>query len=376
MLWTLRKSCVGIMTPFRVALLAALLLAAASARADIVIGVAGPMTGSNAAFGEQFRRGAERAVADLNAKGGVLGQKLRLVTGDDACDPKQAVSVANDLASKGAVFVAGHYCSSSSIPASDVYAESGIVQISPASTATELTDRKLTNVFRVCGRNDDQGLLAATYVADHFAGKRIAILDDKSTFGKGVADQFRKGLNAHGIKEVMNDSITGGEKDYSPLVTKLKQAGADLVYFGGYHPEAGLIVRQMRAQNLRTVLMGADSMVTDEFWAITGPAGEGTLLTFGPDPRLNPANAALVRSFRAAGYEPEAYTLYTYAAVQAWAQAAAKARSTDMAKVSAALRANIFDTVKGPLGFNAKGDVTAPGYVVYVWRSGKYVYAQ
>src|SRR5205814_321351 len=125
--------------------LAAILLAA-PARAVIVIGVAGPMTGSNAAFGEQFRRGAERAVADLNAKGGVLGQKLRLVTGDDACDPKQAVSVANDLASKGAVFVAGHYCSSSSIPASDVYAESGIVQISPASTATELTDRKLTNV--------------------------------------------------------------------------------------------------------------------------------------------------------------------------------------------------------------------------------------
>ncbi len=370
-----QKMSVEIMHSFRVALFA-LMFCAAPARADIVIGVAGPMTGSNAAFGEQFRHGAERAVADLNAKGGVLGQKLRLVTGDDACDPKQAVSVANDLASKGVVFVAGHYCSSSSIPASDVYAESGIVQISPASTATELTDRKLTNVFRVCGRNDDQGVLAAAYVADHFKGKRIAIVDDKSTFGKGVADQFRKGLNAQRIKEVTNDSITGGEKDYSPLVTKLKQAAVDLVYFGGYHPEAGLIVRQMRAQNVRTVLMGADSMVTDEFWAITGPAGEGTLLTFGPDPRLNPANAGLVQSFRAAGYEPEAYTLYTYAAVQAWAQAAAKARSTDMTKVSAALRANTFDTVKGQLGFNAKGDVLAPGYVMYVWKNGKYVYAQ
>src|SRR5580693_9118012 len=142
----------------------ALSLAASAARADIVVGVAGPMTGSNAAFGEQFRRGAERAIADLNAKGGVLGERLRLVVGDDACDPKQAVSVANDMASRGAVFVAGHYCSSSSIPASDVYAESGIIQISPASTASEFTERKLSNVFRVCGRNDAQGPLAADYV--------------------------------------------------------------------------------------------------------------------------------------------------------------------------------------------------------------------
>src|SRR3954464_5347370 len=358
------------------AVIVGMMLAGSPVHADFLIAVAGPMTGSNAAFGEQFRRGAEKAVADLNAKGGVLGQRLRLLIGDDSCDPKQAVSAANDLASRGVVFVAGHYCSSSSIPASDVYAESGILQITPASTATEFTERKLPNVFRVCGRNDDQGVVAAAYAAEHFKGKRIAIVDDKTTFGKGVADQFRKSLNARGIKEVLNDAIVAGEKDYSSLVTKLKQAGADLVYFGGYHPEAGLIVRQMRAQNLRTVLMGADSMVTDEFWSITGPAGEGTLLTFGPDPRLNPANANLVQYFRGQRYEPEAYTLYTYAAVQAWAQAVALARSTEMAKVSAALRANKFDTAMGRIGFDAKGDVAAPGYVIYIWKNGKYVYAE
>jgi branched-chain amino acid transport system substrate-binding protein len=354
----------------------ALSLAASAARADIVVGVAGPMTGSNAAFGEQFRRGAERAIADLNAKGGVLGERLRLVVGDDACDPKQAVSVANDMASRGAVFVAGHYCSSSSIPASDVYAESGIIQISPASTASEFTERKLSNVFRVCGRNDAQGPLAADYVADHFKGKRVAVVDDKSTFGKGVADEFRRALNAKGVKEQLDDSIIAGERDYSSLVTKLKQARIDVLYFGGYHPEAGQIVRQMRAQNVSTVLVGADSLVTDEFWSITGPAGEGTLLTFGPDPRLNPANAVLVQAFRAARYEPEAYTLYTYAAIQAWAAAAGKAGSTDSVKVSATLKANSFDSAMGKIGFNSKGDVTAPGYVLYVWRNGKYVYAQ
>src|SRR3954469_16446899 len=358
------------------ALVVGLMVAGSPVQADIVIAVAGPMTGSNAAFGEQFRRGAEKAVADLNAKGGVLGQRLRLLIGDDACDPKQAVSAANDLASRGVVFVAGHYCSSSSIPASDVYAESGIVQISPASTASEFTGRKLTNVFRVCGRNDTQGPLAASYVVEHFKGKRIAVIDDKSTFGKGVADEFRRALSGKGVRPVLDDAITGGEKDYSALVTKLKQAAADIVYFGGYHPEAGLIVRQMRAQNLKAVLMGADSLVTDEFWSITGPAGEGTLLTFGPDPRLNPANSNLVQYFRDQRYEPEAYTLYTYAAVQAWAQAVGIARSTDMAKVSAALKGNTFDTVKGRIGFTPKGDVTGAGYVVYVWRNGEYVAVQ
>ena len=276
----------------------------ASAQSEISIAVAGPMSGEYARFGEQFRRGAEKAVADINAAGGVLGQKLMLVVGDDACDPKQAVSVANDMAAKRAVFVAGHYCSSSSIPASDVYAESGIIQISPGSTATELTERRLGNVFRVCGRNDQQAPLAANHVADHFKGKRVAVVDDKSTFGKGLADEFRRTLNARGMKETLNNSIVAGQRDYLPLVTKLKQAQIDVLYFGGYHAEAGLIVRQMRAQNVQTLLIGNDALVTDEFWSITGPAGEGTLITFTPDARLNPAAAEAVKEFRAKNIDP------------------------------------------------------------------------
>lgn len=343
---------------------------------EIVIAAAGPLTGSYAVFGEQFRHGAERAVADINAHGGVMGKQLRLVMGDDACDPKQAVSVANDLVSQGAALIAGHYCSGSSIPASDVYQEAGIPMISPASTAPEFTDRGLPNVFRVCGRNDAQGPIAAAYVAEHFPQARIAIVDDRSTYGKDLADQFRSALNAKGMHQVMDETITAGEKDYSPLVTRLKQINADYVYFGGYHSEAGLIIRQMREQGLQTKLLGGDSLVTQEFWSITGAAGEGTLLTFGPDPRLNPANAALVKSFRDAGYEPEAYTLYTYAAIEAWAQAVAKAGTTEGAKVTAALHANQFATVLGQIGFTAKGDVTSRAYVMYVWTNGKYVYAQ
>ena len=355
---------------------AASMLGAAQARADVTIAVAGPLTGSEAVFGEQFKRGAERAVADINAKGGVLGEKLVLITGDDACDPKQAVSVANDLAAKKVAFVVGHYCSGSSIPASDVYAESNIVQISPASTNPKFTERGLPNVFRVCGRDDAQGPTAAKYVAEHFKGKKVAIVHDKSAYGKGLADEFQKTLNAGGVKEVIYEAITAGEKDYSPLVSKLKEVKADVVYFGGYKTEGGLIVRQMHDQGLKATMVGGDALVTEEFWAITGPAGEGTMMTFGPDLRQDPANAALVKSFRDQNYEPEAYTLYTYGAIQAWAQAAAKAGSVDATKVEASLRANKFDTVLGKIGFDAKGDVTAPGYVFYLWKDGKYSYAK
>ncbi|CAA7622046.1 branched-chain amino acid ABC transporter substrate-binding protein [Magnetospirillum sp. SS-4] len=357
------------------AVTAAALFAGFDAKADITIGVAGPLTGSEAAFGEQFRRGAVKAVEDINAKGGVLGQKLVLAMGDDACDPKQAVAVANEMAAKKVPFVAGHFCSGSSIPASDVYAETGILQISPASTNPKFTERGLPNVFRTCGRDDQQGQVAAQYIAGKLAGKVIGIVHDKSAYGKGLADQTRDALNKLGVKEVVYEAITAGEKDYSALVSKLKQAKVDVLYLGGYKTEGGLIVRQMRDQGLKTMLMSGDALVTEEYWSITGAAGEGTLMTFSPDPRKNPANAELVKYFRAQNYEPEAYTLYTYGTIQAWAQAVEKAKSTDWKKVAAALKAGKFDTALGAIGFDSKGDVAAPGYVMYEWKNGKYDYA-
>jgi len=343
-----------------------------AARADITVAVAASMTGEEAAFGEQFRKGAERAVANINAKGGVLGQKLKLEVMDDACDPKQAVSVANELVARGVAVVFGHWCSATSIAASDVYAEGNVVEITPGSTNPKYTERGLTNVFRICGRDDSQGPTAASYVAAHFPKAKIAIVNDKSSYGKGLSDEFGKALNAKGVKEVLNEAITAGEKDYSALVSKLKAAQVEYLYFGGYKTEAGLIARQMRDQGMKTVIIGGDALVTQEYWAITGAAGEGTLMTFGPDPRLDHANDALVAQFRADKYEPEAYTLYTYGAVQAWADAATKAGTTDAVKVEAALRSGTHDTVLGKVGFDAKGDNTAPGYVMYSWKNGKY----
>ncbi|MEX1034529.1 MAG: branched-chain amino acid ABC transporter substrate-binding protein [Sneathiella sp.] len=352
-----------------------MMVGSGAAWADITIATAGPMTGQYASFGQQMKAGAEQAVADINAAGGVNGEMLKLEIGDDACDPKQAVAVANQMVSKGVVFMAGHFCSGSSIPASAVYTEEGIIQISPASTNPKLTDEGGPNVYRVCGRDDQQGKVAGAYLADEAkAGKKIAILHDKTAYGKGLADETKASLEAAGGSSVMYEAYTAGEKDYTALVSKMKQENIDIAYVGGYHTEAGLIVRQMRDQGMKTQLVSGDALVTDEYWSITGDAGEGTLMTFSPDPRKNPGVNELVAKFREKGIEPEGYVLYTYAAVQAWADAATTAKSVKEGDVMKALNDGKFETVLGTLSFDDKGDVTLPGYVWYEWKDGKYDY--
>lgn len=347
------------------------------AMADIIIGTAGPMTGQYASFGAQMKIGAEQAVADINAAGGVNGEMLKLEVGDDACDPKQAVAVANQMAGKGVVFMAGHFCSGSSIPASAVYAEEEMIQITPASTNPKFTDERPNpdgGTYRVCGRDDQQGQVAGKLLNDEFSGKNIAVIHDKTAYGKGLADQTKAALEALGGKAAMYEAYTAGEKDYTALVSKLKQAKIDALYVGGYHTEAGLIVRQMREQGMDTVLISGDALVTDEYWSITGAAGEGTLMTFSPDPSENPEAAPIVEKIKAAGNTTEGYVLYTYAAIQAYVEAVKAAGSTDYAAVSDALNKGEFSTVLGKLSFDEKGDVSLPGYVWYKWSDGKYAY--
>jgi branched-chain amino acid transport system substrate-binding protein len=355
------------------ALSAALAIGGSAAAQDITIGVAGPMTGPEASFGTQLKNGAEAAIADINAAGGVLGKQLKLAVGDDACDPKQARAVGEKFASQKLPFVVGHYCSSSSIPASEAYAEGGVLQITPASTNPVFTERKLWNTFRVCGRDDQQGTVAGQYIAKNYKGKNIAILHDKSTYGKGLADEMKKAFNKAGGKEKMYEAYTKGDKDFNALVSKMKAAAIDVVYVGGYHNEAGLILRQMRGQGMQSQMISGDALATNEFWSITGAAGEGMMFTFGSDPRKRPTAAAVVKKFKDKGVDPEGYTLYTYAAIQIWAAAAKKANSTDAKKVAATIKAGKWDTVLGTLGYDAKGDITVVDYVFYKWsKDGKY----
>ena len=359
--------------------LTALVAFSGSAWADILIGVAGPITGPNAAFGAQLQKGAEQAAADINAAGGINGQQIKLEVGDDVSDPKQGISVANKFVADGVKYVIGHFNSGVTIPASDVYAENGILVITPSATNPQLTERGLWNTFRTCGRDDQQGKVAGDYLAKNFKDAKIAVVHDKTPYGQGLADETKKSLNGNGVTEAMYEGINVGDKDFSALIAKMKEAGVTVVYYGGLHTEAGLIMRQLADQGLKAQFMSGDGIVSNELASIAGDAVNGTLMTFAPDPRKNPNAKELVEKFRAAGFEPEAYTLYSYAALQIVAAAAAKVGSSDDAqKVAAEIKASgPWKTAIGDIGYDAKGDITRPDYVLYTWKKGddgKYTY--
>jgi len=360
--------------------LTAMVAFSGSAWADIVIGVGGPLTGPNAAFGAQLQKGAEQAAADINAAGGINGEKIKIVLGDDVSDPKQGISVANKFASDGVKYVVGHFNSGVSIPASkEVYAENGMLEITPAATNPVFTERGLWNVFRTCGRDDQQGGVAGAYLADKFKGAKIAIIDDKTPYGQGLAEETKKAMNAKGLKEVIREGVNVGDKDFSALISKMKEAGVSIIYWGGLHTEAGLIIRQAKDQGLKATLVSGDGIVSNELASIAGDAVAGTLNTFGPDPTLNPANKDLVAKFKAAGFNPEAYTLYSYAAVQVIAAGIkATGKADDAEAVAKTLHAKgPFKTVLGDIAFDAKGDPKIPGYIMYEWKKGpdgKYSY--
>lgn len=357
----------------------ATLTGGASAK-TIKIGVAGPITGPYAKFGEQLTRGGNAAAAAINKAGGINGDMIKIIPGDDACDPKQARAVANRLVNEGVHAVAGHFCSSSTIPASEVYDEANVLMITPASTNPKVTDRRLPAVFRVCGRDDQQGDVAGDYIAKVLKAKRVAVIHDKDTYGQGLADATKARLRKNGVKEVLYEGITRGDKDFNSLVTKMKGLKVDVVYFGGIHVEAGLIARQAREQGLKAVFFSGDGIVTEEFPAIAGPATSGVLMTFGADPRKIPAASGAVKAFRKGGYEPEAYTLYAYTAVQVIAETLkANNSSRDGAKLAKYIKSHSFNTVMGKKEFDSKGDLKVSDYVVYEWESsggGKYDYNQ
>ncbi|MFC7331966.1 branched-chain amino acid ABC transporter substrate-binding protein [Rhodocista pekingensis] len=354
------------------AVLGTAVLMAGPAAAETAVGLAAPLTGQLAAVGEQLRRGAEQAVADINAAGGVLGEPLRLIPLDDGGVPAQAVAVANRLATEGVALVVGHLQSGTTIPASQVYEDEGIVTITPTATSPEVTEGGRTLVFRTCGRDDQQGDIAGGWLARHFAGRRVAVVHDQTTYGKGLADATRAAMAAKGLHEVLYTSLTLGERDFTALVTRIKAANVDAVYFGGLYTEAALLVRQAREAGVTALFVSGDTLASDEFQAIAGPAGEGMTMTFSADARAKPEAQDLIARLRGNGGEPGAYTLYAYAAVQVWAKAAEKAGSTDGARVAATLRQGDYATVVGPLAFDAKGDRTSTDYVMYRWGTSGY----
>ncbi|RWQ30366.1 branched-chain amino acid ABC transporter substrate-binding protein [Mesorhizobium sp.] len=344
---------------------------------DITFSVVGPMTGQLATIGDQFKQGAQAAADAINAAGGVDGRQIKLDVQDDQCDPKQAVSVANRIVANGVKFIDGHACSGSSIPASAVYAEAGAMMMSPASSNPELTDAAAKSgwptIMRLYTRDDAQGAFIGPWIAKKYAGKKVVIMHDKSAYGQGVADAVKATMNQNGLNEILYEGINAGEKDYSALVTKLKELKADVVYFGGYHPEAGLILRQSAEQDFKFQLIMPDSIATPEFWQVAGPAGEGTMFVFPSDPQAKPEAKQAIEKIKAGGFVPEGFTLFSYAVIQAFAEGIKHAGSDDPAKVAEALKnGQPISTVVGPVTFDEKGDLKNVSYDINQWHDGKY----
>jgi branched-chain amino acid transport system substrate-binding protein len=361
----------GIAAP--IAILIALAAIPAAARADITIAVAAPLTGAFQALGAEMKNGAAAAVADINATGGVLGEKLNLVTVDDACDARTAVIVAGQVVADHAAFVAGHLCSGASIAAAAIYAGAHVIQISPGATAAAYTDERAgPGTFRLSGRDDGQGSVAGAFLARTFAGKRVAFIDDKSAYGHGLATNALAAFEAAGQKATLAQSYDAGARTYDALATTLEAANVDAVFIGGAATDAGQITRALRDKAPAAAVVGGDTLASEDFFKAAGDASDGVIMTALPDPRSYPDNAGLVGNFRLRQIEPAGYTLYAYAAFQVWAQAAIAAGATDYDKVSAALSSGTFKTALGSVKFDSKGDASAPGFLLYVWKGGDY----
>jgi branched-chain amino acid transport system substrate-binding protein len=351
----------------------ALVLAGPPALAEILVGTAGPFSGPNAVLGEQIRRGTQQAIDDYNATGGLRGERLALKALDDECDPRKAVEVATELVTAGVTFVAGHYCSGASIPASKVYEKAGIVQISPASSHPRFTEDGSWNVIRATPRDDAQGSAAARLIADKFPKAKIAILSDQSPASTALVTKLREGLAAANLRPMLDTTFKPGAGDYADVALSVTEAGADLVYLAGSYVEGAAIAKALRGMGSAAQLMGGDALLTEDYWRLAGDAAEGTLVTFLLDPQRLESARTVISRFNESGDAPEGHTLYAYAAVQAWIQAAEATGSKDGARIAEWLRAgNRVQTVVGPMSFDAKGDLRDPLLAWFRWSKGRY----
>lgn len=343
--------------------------AAYSASAETVkIAVAGPVTGAVAQYGDMQFTGGRMAVEMLNKSGELGDMTLEAVEYDDACDPKQAVAVANRIVNDGIQFVVGHLCSDSTLPASDVYEDEGILMVTPASTNPTITERGQEFVLRTIGLDSDQGPTAARYVLEQLKPERIAIIHDKKQYGEGLASSVRDELTKAGANIVAYEGVTSGDKDFSALIAKLQRDKVDFVYYGGYHPELGLLLRQSAEKGFKARYMGPEGVGHKDITSIAGDASEGLLVTLPKKYDLDPANAPVVDAIKAKGEDPSGpFVWTTYAAVQAIAEGIKRAGNNPQAVIEN-LKAEPVETVMGNLAWDNKGDLKGFEFGVFEWH--------
>ena len=344
----------------------------ANAADTIKIGIAGPLTGPVAQYGDMQFTGGKMAVEQINKAGGIKGKQIEAVIYDDACDPKQAVAIANKVINDGVKFVVGHLCSDNTLPASDIYEDEGVLMVTPASTNPKITERGYQLTLRTIGLDSDQGPTAAKYIIEQVKPQRVAVIHDKKQYGEGIASSVKAALDKAGVKVVAYEGITAGDKDFSALIAKLQKENVDFVYYGGYHPELGLILRQAKEKGLNAKFMGPEGVGNESISQIAQGASEGLLVTLPKSFDTDPANKAIVEEFTKNKQDPTGpFVFPAYSAVEVIAGGITAAKSEDTAKVAAAIHAGSFKTPTGDLSFDAKGDLKDFKFVVYEWHFGK-----
>jgi branched-chain amino acid transport system substrate-binding protein len=343
------------------------------ARADITIGLAGPLTGSNAAVGTEMRLGMEGAVQEINNQGGVLHQKLVLTSEDDACDDALAVAAAKRLVERNVRFVVGHYCSGATLLASPIYADVGTLEITLSSNAA-ITEQGFDGLFRIAGRSDQQGRILADYLETNFTGKRVAILADRSVYGVGLAAAVRPQIAERGKVTLAVDlSIDAGTKDFSTIIDRLKETGVEAVVLATYPTEGGLIAKQASAAGLKLQFVAGSTFSNHLYWEVAGSSGEGTIFVFVADGTKMPSARDAVEKLRAHNIDGQGYTLYAYAAVQLFADAIERAQSIEPEAVDGELQKGGLTTVLGDITIDENGDNLTPNWHLFRWTGSHYV---
>ncbi len=339
-----------------------------NAGGTIKIGVLGPLSGAYASAGTDIVDAAKLAAKNINSKGGVLGSKIQIVAEDDACDAQTGVQAAQRLVTEGVVAVDGGYCSSAALPESSVFHRRNIPFVLDASTNPQLTEQGFRDVFRVIGRDDEQGPFAAKFISGYLHAKTVAIIHDNTTYAKGLAENAQSALLKDHVKVVYFNAITPGQSDYTSVLTKVKSLNPRVIYFTGYFAEGGILVKEFHQLNMHGTFMGGDANTDPTLLKTAGSAANGMIITNAPLAQfLTTAHGFTQQYTKAYGHGPGPYSVYEYDGVQVTALAIKKARSMDPLKIDTALsHVRTFHGVTGTFGFNAKGDRAHPVYITIV----------
>jgi branched-chain amino acid transport system substrate-binding protein len=343
----------------------------------VKIGSASPLTGPQAHIGMDIRNGVQLAIDDANAAGIEIGGKkvkFELVAEDDEANPTKATTVAQKMVDARVAAVVGHFNSGASIPASRIYAEAGIPQISPASTNPKYTQQGFQTTFRVVAHDDQQGPTLGRFATEKLKAKTVAVIDDSTAYGQGLADAFATTIEAAGGKVVAREHATDRDTDFKAILTRIRGRNPDLIMYGGIDPQAGPMVRQMVQLGIKAKYIGGDGMQTPNFIKLAGESAEGVMASMPGLPKEQmPGGRSFMEKYKTRfNAEVELFAPMGYDAVMVFIDAMKRAGSTEPAKFLPEVGKTRLEGVIGPIAFDSKGDLMNGPITIYVVKGGKW----